>query len=226
MADNGTIFLDEVGELPLDIQAKLLRVVQDGEFFRVGGTRPVKTNVRILSATNRDLEKQIEDKQFRRDLYYRLNVFPIRVPGLAERRGEIPAFVRHFVQKYNEIFSIHKEMEEDAIEYLQQCEWPGNIRELENAVQRILIGARGDVISLLDVLKALKVELFTEQGVDEGEEALAGGGEISLDQLVENFEKNIIRYAGEKYGSTRKTAKAIGISQSQLMRKLKKYNLS
>lgn len=226
LADNGTIFLDEVGELPLDIQAKLLRVVQDGEFFRVGGTRPVKTNVRILSATNRDLEKQIEDKHFRRDLYYRLNVFPIRVPGLAERRGEIPAFVRHFVQKYNEIFSIHKEMEEDAIEYLQQCEWPGNIRELENAVQRILIGTRGDVISLLDVLKALKVELFTEQGVDEGEEALDMGAEISLDQLVENFEKNIIRYAGEKYGSTRKTAKAIGISQSQLMRKLKKYNLS
>ncbi len=225
MADNGTIFLDEVGELPLGIQAKLLRVVQEGEFFRVGGTRPVKTNVRILSATNRDLEKLMEEKRFRRDLYYRLNVFPIRIPGLSERRSEIPALVQHFVEKYNQAFSIQKEMEEGAVEYLQQCEWPGNIRELENAVQRILISSRGNVISLWDVFKALKVELFAEQVTEAEESAAPGEGEIPLERLVEAFERNIIRRAGEKHGSSRRTAKALGISQSQLIRKRKKYRL-
>jgi len=225
MADNGVIFLDEVGELPLDIQAKLLRVIQDGQFFRVGGAAPVKTNVRILSATNRDLSRLIDEKTFRRDLYYRLNVFPIRVPNLSERRMEIPALVKHFLATYNEKFSIEKEMEEDAVEYLQQCDWPGNIRELENAIQRILIGTRGDDITLLDVMKALKSDLFENQGFETKEEQFADEKIVSLDHVVESFEKNIIKYACDKYVSTRKTAKAIGISQTQLIRKKRKYNL-
>ena len=225
MADNGIIFLDEVGELPLDIQAKLLRVIQDGQFFRVGGTKPVKTNVRILSATNRDLEKLIEEKLFRRDLYYRLNVFPIRVPDLSERKSEMPALVKHFIETYNEKFSIKKEIEEEAIEYLQQCDWPGNIRELENAIQRILIGSKSDSITLLDVMKALKSDLFENLSLEAGENQFANEKIISLDDVVGSFEKNIIKYACEKYGSTRKAAKGIGISQTQLIRKKKKYEL-
>lgn len=225
VADNGVIFLDEVGELPLDIQAKLLRVVQDGQFFRVGGTLPIKTNVRILSATNRDLTQLIEEKLFRRDLYYRLNVFPIRVPNLAERKMEIPALVNHFLETYNEKFSIQKEMEEDAVEYLQQCDWPGNIRELENAIQRIMIGTKGDNITLLDVMKTLKNEFFEAQAMDAGEERFKEDKAISLEEIVTSFEKNIIKVACEKYGSTRKVARAIGISQTQLIRKKKKYNI-
>lgn len=225
VADNGTIFLDEVGELPLDIQAKLLRVVQDGQFFRVGGTHPIKTNVRILSATNRDLNQLMEEKLFRRDLYYRLNVFPIRVPNLSERRMEIPALTRHFLEVYNEKFSIHKDMEEDAMEYLQQCDWPGNIRELDNAIQRILIASKGDGITLLDVMKVLKNELFESADMEAPEGMFTDGKMISLEDMVENFEKGILRYAWERYGSTRKTAKAIGISQTQLIRKKKKYNI-
>lgn len=225
LADNGIIFLDEVGELPLDIQAKLLRVIQDGEFFRVGGTNPVKSNVRILSATNRDLEEQIENGLFRRDLYYRLNVFPIKVPSLAERRADIPPLVDFFLKSYGEKFGIKREIEEDALEYLQQMDWPGNIRELENMVQRLIIGTKGESITAMDVMREINSDIyspicdFKATGVPSEETSL------NLEAMMDSFEKQIIKYACEKHGSTRKAAKAIGISQTQLVRKKKKYNL-
>lgn len=227
LADNGTIFLDEVGELPLDVQAKLLRVIQDGEFYRVGGSRTVKTNVRIISATNRNLEDAIETKRFRRDLYYRLNVFPIRVPALSERRAEIPALVGYFVKKYNNKFGIARFIAEDAVEYLKECEWPGNIRELENMIQRLLISVKGETVMIYDVMKEFHQDIFENSGPDD--EATANqdveGKWLSLDVMVENFEKNIIKNAYEKYGSSRKAAKAIGISQTQLIRKKNKYQI-
>lgn len=225
LADNGTIFLDEVGELPLDVQAKLLRVIQDGEFYRVGGSRTIKSNVRIISATNRDLEEAINTKRFRRDLYYRLNVFPVRVPPLSERRSEIPALILFFVKKYNDKFGIVRAITDDAIEYLKGCDWPGNIRELENMIQRLLISAKGEDITIYDVMKERHLDLFESKGIHEkGTEARTQEETgISLDVMVENFEKNIIKNACEKYGSSRKAAKAIGISQTQLIRKKKKY---
>lgn len=225
-ADNGIIFLDEVGELPLDIQAKLLRVTQDGEFQRVGGTKTIKTNVRLISATNRDLQEQIENKEFRQDLYYRLNVVQIRVPSLAERKNEIPAFVNFFLERYGREYGVMRSMDEEALEYLKEHVWKGNIRELENAVQRIIISAKGEAITLLDVIKCLNnIELGKLDG-DAGsmfEEALRSN--TKLETLVETFEKEMIRRACEAFGSTRKTAAAIGISQSQLVRKKKKYGL-
>lgn len=225
LADNGVIFLDEVGELPLDIQAKLLRVIQDGEFFRVGGSSPVKINVRILSATNRDLEEFVEKKLFRRDLYYRLNVFPIKVPSLGERKADIPPLIHHFVRKYNEKFGIARDIDEDAVDYLQQCDWPGNIRELENVIQRLLISCREQRITVLDVMKELHGDVMETTDFGLTDEQLSSGKTLDLEQMVNNVEKNIIRYACEKYGSTRKAAKAIGISQTQLVRKKKKYEL-
>ncbi|MCI8645920.1 MAG: sigma-54-dependent Fis family transcriptional regulator [Firmicutes bacterium] len=225
LADNGVIFLDEVGELPLDIQAKLLRVIQDGEFFRVGGSSPVKINVRILSATNRDLEAFVEKKLFRRDLYYRLNVFPIKVPSLNERKADIPPLIHHFVRKYSEKFGIVRDIDEDAVDYLQQCDWPGNIRELENVIQRLLISCREQRITVLDVMKELHGDVMETSAFGLTEEQLSGEKALDLEQMVSNVEKNIIRYACEKYGSTRKAAKAIGISQTQLVRKKKKYEL-
>ncbi|MBR0600169.1 sigma-54-dependent Fis family transcriptional regulator [Clostridiales bacterium BAD-6] len=226
MADNGIIFLDEVGELPQDLQAKLLRVVQDGEFYRVGGTEPIKTNVRIISATNRNLEKLIEEKKFRRDLYYRLNVFPIRVPSLDERKAEIPALVEYFMKKYMEKFGMQRTIAEDALAYLKECSWPGNIRELENVVQRLLITAKGETITSLDVMKELHTDLFDKVRENVGDTAFEDGGMLTLDDMVGSFEKNIIQYACDKYGSTRKAAKAIGISQTQLIRKKGKYQIS
>ena len=226
LADNGIIFLDEVGELPFDVQAKLLRVIQDGEFYRVGGSTPVKTNVRIISATNRDLEDAVNQKKFRRDLYYRLNVFPIRVPSLKERRAEIPALTKYFIKKYGEKFGINRTISEDALDYLKSRDWPGNIRELENVVQRLLITAKGESISIFDVMKEVHVDMFEYLSKDdEGEDLLDESREIPLDVMMGNLEKRIIKHAYDKYGSTRKAAKAIGISQSQFIRKKNKYQL-
>lgn len=225
LADNGAIFLDEIGELQADMQAKLLRVIQDGEFFRVGGVTPIKTNVRILSATNRDLEEFIEADKFRRDLYYRLNVVRVRVPNLRERTGDIPALVKHFIKKYSDKFEIQRSIDDDAVDYLKQCEWPGNIRELENVVQRLMISAKGEQITLLDVMRELHAEVFENTGMDPAAAAEQEGQNLNLEKMVENFERNIIKHACDKYGSTRKVAKAIGISQTQLVRKKKKYEL-
>ena len=223
LANNGVIFLDEIGELPLEMQAKLLRAIQDGEFYRVGGTSPVKTNVRIISATNKDLEKLVEEGSFRRDLYYRLNVVPIRIPSLAERTDDIPALVSHFLEKYGQKFGVKREIDDNAIEYLKQQQWPGNIRELENRVQRLIISSQGETITLMDVVKEKHGELFEYLPDEETDEVQQS--EINLQKAVEEYECGLIKYAYEKYGSTRKAAKAIGISQTQMVRKKKKYNL-
>ena len=227
IANNGVMFLDEIGELPLEMQAKLLRVIQDGEFYRVGGTTPVKTNVRIISATNRDLEKFVEDGLFRRDLYYRLNVVPIRIPRLSDRPEDIPVLVNHFLSKYAEKFGTSRKINESAIDYLKQQPWPGNIRELENSVQRLIISSKGEDITLMDVMRETHGEIFGGNvEMDEGEETNNGiDKELDLQSAVDEYEKGIIKYACEKYGSTRKAAKAIGISQTQLVRKKKKYEV-
>lgn len=227
LANNGVMFLDEIGELPLEMQAKLLRVIQDGEFYRVGGTVPVKTNVRILSATNRDLEQFVEEGKFRRDLYYRLNVVPIRIPKLADRSEDIPVLVEHFLDKYAEKFGIRRNVSESAMDYLKRMEWPGNIRELENSVQRLIISSKGEDITLMDVMRETHNEIFTlrPMAAEEFSEEIEDGVELNLQAAVDEYEKGLIRYACEKYGSTRKTAKAIGISQTQLVRKKKKYEL-
>lgn len=222
-ADNGTIFLDDVGELSADMQAKLLRVIQDGEFLRVGGTVPVKSNVRILSATNRNIESMISESSFRRDLYYRLNVVNIQVPKLKERTGDITALTRHFLRKYGEKFDMKRTIDRDAVEYLKQCDWPGNIREFENTIQRLMIGTPREQITLIDVMRELHGDVFEASSA--GGVPMCEGQVMDLDRMVKNFEKNILKHACEQFGSTRKVAKAVGISQTQLVRKKKKYSL-
>lgn len=225
IANNGVLFLDEIGELPLEMQAKLLRVIQDGEFYRVGGVSPIKTNVRIISATNRDLEKMVEDGAFRRDLYYRLNVIPIIIPRLSDRREDIPVLVEHFLSKYGDKFGEKRSISPWAMDYLKEQPWEGNIRELENVIQRMIISAQGREITLKDVI----TEIGGEKGRDEFIEAANGEDgeehEIDLEAAVSEYEKGLIRYALDKYGSTRKAAKAVGISQTQLVRKKKKYGI-
>lgn len=228
IANNGVMFLDEIGELPLEMQAKLLRVIQDGEFYRVGGTVPVKTNVRIISATNRDLEKFVQEGKFRRDLYYRLNVVPIRIPRLCDRPEDIPALANHFLTKYAEKFGTSRIINDSAMEYLKQQPWPGNIRELENSIQRLIISSKGEDITLMDVMRETHGEIFGggNRGMtDDEERSQDTEQELDLQTAVDEYEKGLIKYACEKYGSTRKAAKAIGISQTQLVRKKKKYEL-
>lgn len=223
VANNGIMFLDEVSELPVDLQAKLLRVIQDGEFYRVGGTVPVKTNVRIISASNKNLKKMVDENKFRNDLYFRLNVFPIKVPPLSERRTEIPALTKYFLNKYSEKFGVKKEISDGALDILKEREWKGNIRELENMVQRIIIGAQGDRITVMDVTKEINNDLLDNMDVVMLDDAMdEGDGVLPMRSLVEDFEGELINKACEKYGSTRKAAKALGISQTALIRKRKK----
>src|SRR4030095_16062825 len=153
LANGGTIFLDEIGELPIDLQSKLLRILQEGEFERLGNPVTQKVNVRVIAATNRNLEQAIEKKEFREDLYYRLNVFPINCPPLRERKEDIPLLVRHFCQKYEtkigkKILHIPIKVMTALIEY----DWPGNIRELENIIERALILSRGNTLEYGDWL--------------------------------------------------------------------------
>ena len=147
LADKGTLFLDEIGDIPLELQPKLLRVLQDYEFERLGGTRTIRVNVRLIAATNMDLTRAVEEKQFRRDLFYRLHVFPIHLPPLRERRGDIPLLVRHFVQRC--AVRLKKRIDripDHAIEVMMQWDWPGNVRELENFIERSVILSQSNVL--------------------------------------------------------------------------------
>jgi transcriptional regulator with GAF, ATPase, and Fis domain len=152
LANLGSIFLDEIGELPLELQSKLLRVLQEGQVERLGSPRTIETDVRIIAATNRDLQEEMKQGRFRRDLYYRLNVFPITVPSLRDRRDDIPLLVRHFVQKYAGAFSRRIETIPPAVMHtLEAYDWPGNIRELENVIQRAIIVSTANALDLRDV---------------------------------------------------------------------------
>ena len=151
LADGGTIFLDEIGEMPLELQSKLLRVIQDGEFERLGSPRTIKVDVRIIAATNRNLEEEIRNGRFREDLFYRLNVFPITIPPLRQRKEDIPLLVNHFVAKFNK--KIGKKIEtvsKDTLNALQEYHWPGNVRELESVIERAVITSQGTALQVLD----------------------------------------------------------------------------
>ena len=153
LADRGTLFLDEIGDLPVDVQAKLLRVLQESEFERVGGTRTLKVNTRIVAATNQDLAKAIQGGRFREDLYYRLNVFPVTLPSLRERKEDLPILAEHFIECFNRQFNKNiKGLTPEALERLRSYDWPGNVRELKNLIERAVILARGPLIGPRDML--------------------------------------------------------------------------
>jgi formate hydrogenlyase transcriptional activator len=149
LADKGTLFLDELGEFPLEVQPKLLRVLQDQEFERLGGTRTIRVNMRLIAATNRELAKRVAEKQFRSDLYYRLNVFPIRMPALRERKEDIPLLVRHLAEKFAR--RLNKQIDiipAEAMNALVSWTWPGNVRELENVIERSVIRSQGPILNV------------------------------------------------------------------------------
>ncbi len=149
LADKGTLFLDELGEFPLEVQPKLLRVLQDQEFERLGGTRTIRVNMRLIAATNRELAKRVAEKQFRSDLYYRLNVFPIRMPALRERKEDIPLLVRHLAEKFAR--RLNKQIDiipAETMNALVSWTWPGNVRELENVIERSVIRSQGPILSV------------------------------------------------------------------------------
>lgn len=222
-ADRGTIFLDEIGELPLHLQVKLLRVLQEKEFERVGGNRTIKVDVRIIAATNRNLEEAIENKTFREDLYYRLNVIPIYVPPLRERKGDIPLLVNHFLKKLSKtkrknIIGVSKE----AMEMLMNYNWPGNIRELENIIERTVILKEDEGLITPEDLPA-KIRNTRNTGVFYFDIPKDG---IDLPALLEELETRFIKKALDRAGGVKsKAAQLLGINRTTLIEKMRKRGM-
>jgi two-component system nitrogen regulation response regulator NtrX len=221
-AHGGTLFLDEIADMPMATQARILRVLTDQSFTRVGGQRIVRVDVRVVSATARDLNVEIAEGRFREDLYYRLNVVPVRIPGLAERREDIPALVDYFVAHYaSERRVPTPEVAADAMVALQSYDWPGNVRQLRNVVERTVILAPGDRIGRIDV-DLLPSEVLGDQG------DLAGGVTATaimgtpLREAREIFEREYLRVQIRRFsGNISRTATFIGMERSALHRKLK-----
>jgi formate hydrogenlyase transcriptional activator len=220
LADKGSLFMDEVGELPLDTQVKLLRVLQEQEFERVGSTRPIRVDVRLISATNRDLQKEVAEGRFRSDLFYRLNVFPIRIPPLRERPGDIPVLVDHFLAQFQrKMGKSLRGVTPEALDQLQRYAWPGNIRELQNVLERACVLAAGPVVALGETLRVSSV-------------TTPARGSPTLQPLLtlEDSERAHIRRAlaaaGGRVNGPSGAAELLGINPSTLRSRMQKLGIS
>jgi transcriptional regulator with PAS, ATPase and Fis domain len=216
LANTGTIFLDEVGELPLDMQVKLLRVLQEQEFERIGGRKPVKVDVRVLAATNRDLEEMVKQKTFRQDLYYRLMIFPVHIPPLRERPDDILPLAQLFLQTLNRKYDFKKYLSPLSVKMMQDYSWPGNIRELRNIIERAVI------ISNEDEIGPDALHLFTVEDRPETKSRVLDPVK-DLKTAMEELELEYINHAYEKYGNVREAAESLGMTPSTFVRKRQKY---
>ena len=215
LADKGTLFLDEIGDMSLLTQAKVLRVIETQEFQRVGGSKNIKVDVRIIAATNKDLLEEVKKGNFREDLFFRLNVIPVHIPPLRERKEDIPLLVEYFLKVISEEYGrAKKEIKDDALQLLMEHDWPGNVRELKNAVERLIIMTPSDVITAKDISiyqRTTTKDYFSFKTLREAREA---------------FEKDfIIRKLKENNWNISKTAEVLNIERSNLYRKLKSYGI-
>lgn len=220
-ADEGTLFLDEIADMSLKTQAKVLRVLQEQRFERVGGTRSISVDVRVVAATNKDLEEEIREGRFREDLYFRLAVIPLVMPALRERREDVPLLAEHFIAQFaREIGRRPKELSPEAVERLKSYGWPGNVRELRNVMERVMIMTRGDTVRAEDLPATL-------QGTrPDAEDALWEQDFPTLRDARGAFEKRYIeRKLAEHDGNVSRTAQALGLERSNLYRKMKAYSI-
>lgn len=220
MADGGTLYFDEVADMPLSTQARILRVLTDQAFVRVGGTRQIRVDVRVVSSTSRDLEKEITERRFREDLFYRLNVVPVSIPALRERRDDIPALIDHFFARYaNEQGVAPPHVSAEAMTALQAYEWPGNVRQLRNVVERTVIMAPREKLAKIEV-DMLPPEIFANR--TGGEAGISVMMSAPLREARETFEREYLRLQIRRFsGNISKTASFIGMERSALHRKLK-----
>ncbi len=220
LADGGTIFLDEIGDISSNIQLKLLRVLQEREIERVGGEETISVDVRVITATNKDLEEEVEAGRFREDLFYRLHVVPIKVPPLRERRGDIPLLVDHFIEKLGpRTRSDIEGIAPDALEVLRAYKWPGNVRELENSIEHALVFAEGEELHIDDLPPSVT-------GQSDDDVLKLPEGERSLPEILENLEEQlIVRAFRQAEGVKTETAERLGIKTSALYYKLDKYEI-
>lgn len=215
-ADDGILFLDEIGEMPVHLQVKLLRVLQEQEVIPIGSTTPIKVNVQIIAATNKKLEKMVEEGTFREDLFYRLNVIPIHIPPLRERTEDISLLAFHFLQQLNEKYERNYHLTPDAINVLEFYPWPGNVRELQNIVERLVVTADHSAID------AEFVSQFLSLGYQHKKMKPVISRVIPLQEAIDHVEEQLIVMAMNQYKTTTKAAKALGISQSSVSRKYQK----
>jgi two-component system response regulator HydG len=217
IADGGTILLDEIGELPVDLQSKLLRALQEKEIRPVGSTRRVPINVRILAATNRDLETAVQQGTFRKDLFFRLNVVNIRIPSLRERKNDIPLLVGHFLERMNAATGVERTISDEALRLMMAYDWPGNIRELESCLERAATLTSGPNIQIGDL---------PTQVQNGGRPAPSEGGHPSGVVPIAEMEREAIFSALKRVGGDKmKAARLLGIGKTTLYRKLKEYGM-
>lgn len=217
IAEGGTVFLDEIGELPLDLQSKLLRAIQEKEIRPVGSTRRIPINVRILAATNRDLEASVAEGKFRRDLYFRLNVLTLRIPPLRERKADIQMLAQHFLERMDQIAGVKRTLTEDAMKALVAYDWPGNVRELENCIERACTMSSGPVLHMGDLSSAVQNAHFPVMP------APASSDQPKIVPIAELEKQAILSTIGQLNGDKLMAARMLGIGKTTLYRKLKEY---
>ncbi len=218
LANHGTLFLDEISEIPLAMQAKLLRFLENRESLRVGGTRSRQVDVRVVAATNRDIEEMVEGKLFRKDLYYRLNVVPIRILPLRERREDILPLVLHFLEKFNTANQKNRSLTPGAIDALYNYEYPGNVRELANMMERVVVVSESDRIER-DALPFEVRQRFVERA-----NSIGAPAETTLKETLKKYEMDLLAKALQQYGSQREAARALGVSQGTVSRKIRRLH--
>lgn len=220
-AKNGSFLLDEISELPFSLQVKLLRVLQEREFIRVGGKKPIKCNIRFIATSNRNLLEMVKINKFRIDLYYRLNVVQLDIPPLRDRKEEIPAFVKLFLNNFNQKYDQHKSISSRGVKLLTELDWLGNIRELENTIERLAVTSQEELIRRdhLSYCELVNTDVNTEINNDHKQ------SKTSLKEKIDSLEKETISQAIDCSANTREAAKYLDISQSSIVKKMKKYGL-
>jgi len=231
-ADKGTIFLDEVGELPLNIQARLLRVLQEKEIERVGGSRPIKVDIRIISATHRNLEKLVSEGAFREDLYYRLGVYPIRIPPLRDRRGDIPALVEHFIERKSHELNLRSipTLAPGVMDRLVQYDWPGNVREAANVIERAIIQSDGKHVTFDDIVEREVLHGVFPRKAEalppEADPAFSGKREgLRLDEVAARHIRHVMEMTGGKIEGKNGTASILGVNPATLRYRMRKLRI-
>jgi len=220
LASGGTVFLGEITELPLSLQVKLLRVIQEKRLLRVGGNESVDVDIRFVAATNRDIQRMVEEGLFREDLYYRLNIIPIIIPPLRYRREDVPVFIEYFLDRLNSKYETNKKFSPEVANILTNYSWPGNVRELDNLVERLFVTIDGYEITV----DHLPEYIFEEKGRSLNRVQVIDI--CPLKEAVEELEKQLITLAFTRLKNTYKVAEALAINQSTVVRKIQKYRLT
>ncbi len=221
-ANGGTLLLDEIGDLPFNLQVKLLRALDNGEITRVGANSPTPVNIRLLAATNQDLEALVKQHKFREDLYYRLNVVNLRIPPLRERPHDILPLAMYFLNNCNQQYGQNKRISADVIKKLEKYSWPGNVRQLKNAIERMMVLSNGDYLEISSLPLS---DTGHKHEANNTDNAVTVNHFIPIPLAIEEVEKQILSQAMKDYSSSRKIAKCTGIDQSTVLRKIKKYGL-